>query len=78
MAANNYQQVKERDNPEQTASIYKIESINMLIGKLDNMVQMLNKHVVVGSSSNFNVSMACYTTCGDEHEDSICSNIVQV
>mgnify|MGYP004714349143 CR=1 FL=1 len=50
----------------------------MLIGKLDNMVQMLNKHVVVGSSSNFNVSMACYTTCGDEHEDSICSNIVQV
>ncbi|XP_071902644.1 uncharacterized protein [Coffea arabica] len=45
MAANNYQWANERGNTKRTAGMLEIDTLNMLSGKRDNVVKMLNRHI---------------------------------
>nr|XP_027060802.1 uncharacterized protein LOC113687382 [Coffea arabica] len=55
----------------------EVDTLNMLSAKMDNVVKMLNKHVVASSSSNQGVNVVCCTICGDDHDVSICASIEQ-
>ncbi|XP_071933622.1 uncharacterized protein [Coffea arabica] len=76
MAANNYQWANERGNSRKTVGMLEVDTLNMLSGKMDNVVKMLNRQV--GSSSNQGVVVACCTTCGGDHDDFMCSSSEQV
>ncbi|XP_027182268.1 uncharacterized protein LOC113780687 [Coffea eugenioides] len=54
----------------------EVDTLNMLSAKMDNVVKMLNRHV--GSNSNQGVVVACCTTCGGDHDNSMCSSSEQV
>ncbi|XP_027156543.1 uncharacterized protein LOC113757463 [Coffea eugenioides] len=76
MAANNYQWANERGNTRRTVGMLEVDTLNMLSVKMDNVVKILNRHV--GSSSNQGVVVPCCTTCGGDHDDSMCSSSEQI
>nr|XP_027109356.1 uncharacterized protein LOC113729231 [Coffea arabica] len=76
MAANNYQWANERGNTRRTAGMLEVDTLNMLSAKMNNVVKMINRHV--GSISNQGVVIACCTTWGGDHDNSMCSSSEQV
>ncbi|XP_027169924.1 uncharacterized protein LOC113769792 [Coffea eugenioides] len=76
MAANNYQWANEQGNRRKIAGMLKVDTLNMLNAKMDNVVKMLNRQV--GSSSNQEVVVACCTTCDGDHNDFMYASSEQV